>query len=457
MAASRKTPTYDLSPLISLYGEPTRVSISTDNVIYGIGVNGQSNAYGSSNGHLETQPAGYPEWLLAHDPILASKPIYPLSALMLDGVNPRQFGAILTKFIPLQESRTDIGGETLCASLVNHLLQKMSQATNCLPTFVAFVCAQGSARYIDLKRGSRWYADTLIAIQSAFDIAQSEGKPYIQLAMLWIQGESDNASTLNLSVNTRKAMLKQRERDMTADIKAITGQTQDIIFFEVQIAGSVNSRVEPDGAFNQNVKQTSVEMDGDGNNRLIGPFYQMPTSGNGLNQIHMDNKGQNELGQRCAQAILAECFGSGWRAFKPITDSLRWVSKKQFILEFDVPILPIVIDTSSTQVSTIGLGGGLGFWFDDYSDFSPRISSISVASDHSLQFNLSAVPLGKSVRLSYAMRATILPPKGYSGPYGPLCGPRGCIRDSTQDVNLYTGQKSYNWLNAFYMYFNYAY
>jgi len=77
MAASRMTPTNDLTSLISLYGEPTRVSISSDNVIYGIGVNGQSNAYGSSNGHLETQPAGYPEWLLAHDPILASKPIYP--------------------------------------------------------------------------------------------------------------------------------------------------------------------------------------------------------------------------------------------------------------------------------------------------------------------------------------------------------------------------------------------
>jgi len=47
-----------------------------------------------------------------------------LNALMLDGVNPRQFGAIPTKFIPLLESRTDIGGETLCTSLVNHLLQK---------------------------------------------------------------------------------------------------------------------------------------------------------------------------------------------------------------------------------------------------------------------------------------------------------------------------------------------
>jgi len=60
----------------------------------------------------------------------------------------------------------------------------MSLATNLLPTFVAFVCAQGSASYADLKRGSRWYANTLIAIQSAFDIAQSEGRQYIQLAML---------------------------------------------------------------------------------------------------------------------------------------------------------------------------------------------------------------------------------------------------------------------------------
>ncbi len=427
--AARSTPTrYAGAAFVQGIDQVARAS--TDTALWYLLVTlGQSNAMGQNTAST--------------DAIAAAIAKYPNNAWMFEG-GPRRDDALPNrKIVPLVESDNGIGQkETEASGWANHFIRDVEAATGVRPNTLSIVTALGSQPYMALSRGTATYTNFLRAIDDAVAAIRAAGGTRIVTVFSWTQGPSDASGVGFMNTSRRVREMQQAARQFRGDVMERTGEVEPPLFV------IVNETSQPfaDPWYGP-VRDADQLLDGDDHMRLAGGMYHLPYS----DMYHATCLGQNRKGQMVARACIAEMFAQGWRPVRPVRS--RWESGTQFVVDFDMAIPPLVLDTSGAVVSVAGLAA-LGFLFDDSSGASPAITNIEVVPSYpypgmALRFTLATMPTGPRARLGYAIQRDASQSGDYPGQAGPVTGPRGLLRDSAAHVSLYDGKPQANWAPPF--------
>lgn len=272
-----------------------------------------------------------------------------------------------------------------------------------------FPGGQGATGIEGLGRGSKAYKKFMSEIENAFEKAQDKGWDFRVPAICWMQGEDDIVWD---KARNYKAVLKRLQRDLTSDIKRITGQSQNVRL----ICYQPNCLTLSDG-FNANVfdcrevhtPEALMELVRDDSLFMAsGPTYPYSFA---RERVHLDGISQKRLGYLAGLSIIRLLRSENSKGLTPA--SLK-IKGDTVLIDFDVHYPPLVIDT--VQVSKVN---NYGFSVVDSSgtDILQRI----LLKEGQVRLCCTKVPAGCKVR--YAVN-------GVEGKNGHKNGARGNLRDS---------------------------
>lgn len=344
--------------------------------------------------------------------------------------------------------------ESPVSGFVNHFTKLIDDAfpTGAKCRVASFVAARGGTQLLNLKEGSNAFRQILRGVQLAVDAEARKGRTVVVPGVNWIQGEADVLNPAYSEIG-----LELLRRALSARIKAITGQSQEVMLFLAQ-TNSVNSGVS---AIYQRVQlRQLLAAQRYPFIRLVGPLYPWPmeqSSNVASSQVHKSAVGTNRIGMMFARRVFDEICGVGCIAFAPTNAFM--VNPNLMQVEFDVPFAPLVMDTSDTTIRTAGIPGYYGFEVfaggyppaqgdAGYASGSIAVTAHQIFAPTILRLQLASNPTTRSLWLAYAWRRN---DTGATTPDGPVTGARGCLRDSTAHVSLMDGVTSQNWCNAFCM------
>lgn len=302
-------------------------------------------------------------------------------------------------------------GETPCSGAANTAMT-LAAKDGVLPSshvILASTAGKGGTAIAGLKKGSAWYASNFIAHVSG---AKALNADYAVHAVPWYQGEQDAVSGVHTPYATYRADLLQLQADAEADIKAITGQASPVFFLPYQLSNA--AMTWPDMALAQlDLAQKSDRF------FLTTPCYHLPYA---ADRVHLQAVGYKWLGAYAGRAykhLVIDGVRPRW--LNPLSATLRGTTLRA---RFDVPVLPLVLDTSQLAPTTAN-----GFRVVD-SGGTVAISSMRVDGSD-VVIELGAVPAGATV-LRYAL--------DYLGTgLTVLDGASGNLRDSDPDTTLIAG------------------
>jgi hypothetical protein len=405
-------------------------AVDDPNILYIVGQGGQSNGAGSGV-----------------DAPVATTPVYADYAL--SGPNgPHSDGTRFTEFSDLIETSLDLYNETAMSGWVNSMIAAIETEMTKRPRFAAINYSVGAAPYEQLKRGAkvtgvvnqyrRSYENFLSALWDMTAIAKANGWRPVFIANDWFGNESNIIDPADIWA----AKMIQNYRMMDEDIRRITGQKENWIYFitSCRYVGGIADF----SAFGPTMLEgNQIAMQRHPYIKIAQPTYHLDTiDGN----VHVSSVGQNKRGQELARAALAELFYAGWSPF--IGRKAYRTGATEITVDFDGSMSgSLVMDTSNAVVTSTGFptGNYYGFRFDDQSGSSPYITGHSIVSVRRIKLTLSAAPSADHAwRLSYATERN----PGVTTD-GPGTGARGCLRKSTAYTLTYDMGTSYDWCNPF--------
>ena len=337
--------------------------------------------------------------------------------------------------------------EGLLDSLVeNYCKETIISYADVASTIVSFSSGTGSTSITGLKKGTTNYNNLLSKIQQAFGLSNGN---LVVPAFCWVQGEEDRFDT---HTSDYKGELTQLRADLDADIKAITGQTQDVhcIVYQtnqLSIGGShylPNNYQSGDYGALMSVPQAQYELIRDNAYfHASTPIYMMSyyISSNGY-AIHITNESQRLLGYY--EGLQAQRMLSGGADIGLYVTSVEKIDNTHIKVNIHTPCPPLVIDTE--QVYEVA-----GYGFSVITSNNENIlQSVTIAPNHyseqSIIIETSADCTNAKVR--YGVNGTIaINSSGFKQ------GSRGNIRDSQglEYMANINGKKvpMHNWLYFF--------
>ncbi|GAB4018628.1 hypothetical protein GCM10028808_53810 [Spirosoma migulaei] len=223
--------------------------------------------------------------------------------------------------------------------------------------------------------------------------------------------------------------LRQLRSDLNTDVKAITGQKNDLIVLSYQPASHNVWSVYP-GIALELLNLALTEK-----NFYLGPVMYPYTY---VDDIHLDATSYTKVGA-LAGYIMKRILIDGVD-FKPIY--LKSWSYQGKVLEavFNVPVKPLILDTV-----LVSDPGGYGFSMLSGSIAGPNVVSGSVVRPDTVRLIFDA-PITPGMVFRYSINGT-------TGKSGPTQGSRGCLRDSQGNTVIYdqTGinYAMHNWCPIF--------
>lgn len=293
----------------------------------------------------------------------------------------------------------------------------------------SFCYGKGSTSILKFIKGEELYESFLSKIKLAYDSAKEKGNNTVKVpAVVYVQGEAD----LVPHTQQYKELLAQLQVDLNTDIKAITKQEEDIPIVLYQTnqlnIGGTNDAFD---SFKTTVPTSQMQLIRD-NDMFIAatPFYWMDYYNE---NIHITGYWQKVAGYFYGKAILNFIEG---RFSKGVVPSEISVSENDIVIKYNVPSLPLVVDTET--VTKVGDNLGYNVIKSDKTDI---LVSVEVYREQ-VVLHCSESPIGCRVR--YGINGSI-------NKAGWKEGPRGNIRDSSIipiDVN---GQNfiAHNWAYMF--------
>lgn len=410
----------------------------------------------SKKGHIKTKNFDSEDYVIGIDTDYLLIPVYGQS-LAIGGDTTR----LTTSFIYPYKSGNqpnlttsfsedkEISSNGLVDSLVeNYTDNKVCASRIKIPKIVSFASGQGSTSIMGLKKGTANYQTLLTKIQTAYDTATSEGKELIVPAFCWVQGEDDR---VNGYTNNYKAELIQLRQDLDADIKRITGQSEDvhcIVYQTNQLAVlSTDSTFNPNSydsvqAARMVVPNAQYELIRD--NKYFhpsSPVYPMNfyVSSNGA-MIHITSESQRLLGYY--EGIAACRLLTKENANGLYVKNVVKIDSTHVKLELRVPCPPVVIDTESVNAVE-------NYGFSIITQNNENIlTDVSIVTNHKYlcEILLTTSQDCSDSKVRYACN-------GQVGKSGREYGARGNIRDSQGELyKAIIGQEQKqldNWLYAF--------
>jgi len=297
----------------------------------------------------------------------------------------------------------------------------------------AYPCLRkGGCTWFNDPQQLKPFAQAMMEVADAKALAAALGKTYVVRAVTVIHGESDHYSpgifplvgtdgTPNALLNYADALIEW-QRDYEAGVKAITGQTEPVPLFLVQMHGWVG-----DSSTNKSVipmNQLAGHVRAPGKVVLVAPQY--PVEFKYQDSIHLSTAAGRRLGEYFAKAYASVIMaGKPWEPVRPIR-----IQRQGNILDvtFVMPVPPLVLD-----VTNVTNPGNFGFNFTDNSGATPAITNVVLTGPDTVQVTLSQAPSDAATKyLSYAHIRAFGPARG-----GPTTGTRGNLRDSDTTPTRY--------------------
>lgn len=248
-------------------------------------------------------------------------------------------------------------------------------------------------------------------------------------AILLIHGEADgNQGNQNYDKNLREWL-----DDYNADIKAATGQVDNIVMLTCQTSSASGYK---DASARDSFVTPFLQLKASQDNHdiiLVTPKYFMTYK----DYAHIDAPSTRLLGEYYAKVYRhAVLSGNKWQPLQP--KNITRAGNK-IMIDFIVPKPPIVFDT--TKVAENASNTQKGFVLKNAG--SATITDVSITSPTQITITASDnIPDGAV--LSYAFD------NGVKGKAGAVDGARGNVRDSDDnELSTYTNEPLYNWLVIF--------
>ncbi|MFU2510577.1 sialate O-acetylesterase [Pseudoalteromonas sp. ASV78] len=357
----------------------------------------------------------------------------PYSNLTFEG-GPRSDFDELLSLKPLVEDnlRAPDGGanrgETICSGAANYITELLQIENGMYPdthnySMLCSTAGHGGYRIDQLEKGSEWYPLLVAHATAGFNLSQADNKTYAVQALGWVQGEADQSTGSKTFQSYFDALVKLQS-DFETDAIAITGQVSPIPLITYQLATYVSR-----GTFNVTLAQLAASEQSE-NIILAAPTYQLIYS----DGVHLNNIGYKWLGHYFAKAYKRQVYEG--RPWKPLSPLKMQVQNKLVLIDFHVPVPPLVIDTDTLPETT-------DFGFTVYeNDIQIGIDSVDVVSCNQVKLTLSQSVINPVVR--YGLD-NIAPGLNHTD------GGSGNLRDSDK-LNWSYGGKDYplyNWCVMF--------
>jgi hypothetical protein len=217
---------------------------------------------------------------------------------------------------------------------------------------------------VDTGSSGRAYAATLFEVQAIKRLAAAAGKTYGVGGIIITHGEKDSGNT------NYENELYQLWSDYNADIKAITGQTQNIPLFTNQ-----QNSCGTTGTSFSTLVQWKAGLDYPGKIICVGPKYQYPYASDG---VHLVQEGYRQLGEKHGEIYYETVvLGRNWQPLQP-TSVVR-TSTRVITVNFHVPVGPLTWDSTlpaPNQSTLTEWANGKGF--EVYTNSGSRIAISSV-------------------------------------------------------------------------------
>ncbi|SIQ99592.1 hypothetical protein [Pseudacidovorax sp. RU35E] len=195
-------------------------------------------------------------------------------------------------------------------------------------------CAgRGGTPLTGLVKGTAPYARLIAQVTAARNLATTQGKTYVLLAVPFLQGENGPFDRTEY-----KNMLLQLFADIDADVKAITGQVQEVLFPMYQTAGVYN--------FGAAGAQADVAEELP-NAFVATPVYPLQTVLAPWNDgVHLSAESSRLMGAHIGRAIKAHAIDS--RVYTGLRASAIRRAGRIITIDLDVPGSKAVIETCDT-------------------------------------------------------------------------------------------------------------
>lgn len=236
--------------------------------------------------------------------------------------------------------------ETPLVGLVNHL--QLKQPKSGIKYLASSDGENGKSIEALSKKGvlqKNYYKDYFLkSIESAANIARSNGYKMVTPAIFWLQGEynyftlhDDNTRGATLDKNVYKKLMVELKNDMQKDIMNAYGQTKKPVFITYQVGSLRNDD-------NLNIGLAQLELSNTYDDIInAGPIYHLPHRG-----IHMDANGYRWYGEMLAKVYYkTQVLGEDFKPLQP--KQIYRISSNSVGIIFHVPQPPLVFDTNLVQ------------------------------------------------------------------------------------------------------------
>lgn len=319
---------------------------------------------------------------------------------------------------------------------------------------------EGGKSITQLSKGSTYYTTLINNIQTAKNMAESLGKSFSVPILCWTQGEEDyRAGGVASQYNTGIYIPTEYSNklitlldDLNVDIKAITGQVDDVKMVMYQVASHNPYGRYPRIAIEQ-LKAAILDK------RIILAKTMYDVEYNPADNVHAPNKTYRNMGNHYGISIFDAIINDNHRL--PIYPVKSQIVGNILYLQFHVPVKPLQFD--ETWVSPLA-DGKKGFnlvtVMNEYTTAatiasSPTtITNVEIISSDTVKITMSGVPV-TGTRLTYGVNGTgsdVINGNTSTGirRSGRTEGARGNLRDSQTYFNPVSNYFNlYNWTPIF--------
>lgn len=242
-----------------------------------------------------------------------------------------------------------------------------------------------------------YYLRLLRDVTNGKRLAEESGKTYWCPAVTWIQGEADVYG--NMSQVDYYNSMESLFNNLNNDIKAITGQTDDVNFFLYQTQSFDwyygGKFTYPDVP----LAQLQISLDKP-NVHLATPIYHLPLL---ANDCHFTAIGSKWFGGYFGIAYKRIIIDKN--PFRPINLISKKVVGNNIYLKFEAPVYPLKFDT----INVPDRGASKGFQIREVSDrlqnsYLNIITNVEINKFDTIKITCSSNPVGK--KLTYAINGT---------------------------------------------------